>query len=101
MPALVHDPYRRKKALWFLAVNLIALLVASAVFLVVLYGDGLSAVFEPLMRWLFEYKLAVILIAMSPLFASLLVGMAYMQRAMRRKRAQKASEAQKPAPAPV
>jgi hypothetical protein len=88
MAALTHDPFRRRRALWFLAVNLISLVIAVLVFAGVLYGDALSTVFEPLMRGLFEYKLAVILIAMSPLFASLLVGMAYAQRAIRRKKAQ-------------
>jgi uncharacterized membrane protein len=87
MAAIAQDPFRRRRALWFLLVNLIALVIAVLVFLGVLYGDALSSVFEPLMRGLYEYKLAVILIAMSPLFASLLVGMAYAQRAIRRKRA--------------
>jgi hypothetical protein len=93
MVALTQDPYRQKRALWFLAINVMALVIASSLFAGVLYGDALSVVFEPLMRGLYEYKAVVIFIAMSPLFASLLVGMAYAKRALRRKRAAAASAA--------
>jgi hypothetical protein len=82
------DPYRRQRILWFAAMNAIAILIAAGLFFFVLEGDILDRAFRSLMLGIFEYKLLVVLIAMSPLFASLLVGMAYAQRALRRKRAQ-------------
>jgi hypothetical protein len=82
------DPYRRQRILWFTAMNAIAILIAGGLFFFVLEGDVLDRVFHSLMLGIFEYKLVVVLIAMSPLFASLLVGMAYAQRALRRKRMQ-------------
>ena len=87
MAALTQDPFRRQRALWFLAVNVISLLIAVGLFLAVLHGDSMSSFMEPLMRGLYEYKVLVIAIAMSPLLASLLVGGAYAKRALRRKRA--------------
>jgi hypothetical protein len=92
MAALTHDPHRRKRALWFLTVNVMALLLAVALFAGVLYGDGLSVIFEPLMLGIYKHKILVVAIATSPLFASLLVGGAYAQRALRRKRAQAAAQ---------
>jgi hypothetical protein len=56
--------------------------------LAVLHMDTLSVIFEPLLLGVFEYKVLVIAIALSPLVASLLVGMAYAQRAIRRKKAE-------------
>ncbi len=88
MAAITKDPHRQKRALWFLTINIMSVVVAAAVFMGVLYFDSLSLVFEPLLHGLFEYKVVVVLIAMSPLAASLLVGMAYAQRAIRRKKAE-------------
>lgn len=85
-----NDPYRRQRIFWFITMNLMAMVVAGGLFAWVLYGDSMNAFFEPLMNGIFEYKLVVVLIAMSPLLASLLVGMAYAQRALRRKKAQAA-----------
>jgi hypothetical protein len=78
--------------------NAIAVIIAGALFFFVLHGEALDAIFTKLMLGIFEYKLLVVLIAMSPIFASLLVGMAYAQRALRRKRAQ-AQQQQRPAAA--
>lgn len=94
MAALTKDPHRQRRALWFLTVNIVSLLVAIGVFMAVLHLDSLSVVFEPLLRGVFEYKLLVVAIAMSPLAASLLVGGAYAQRAIRRKKAEAAEAAQ-------
>lgn len=94
MAALTHDPLRQKRAIWFLTVNLMSLAIAVGLFLAVLYGDSLSLVFEPLLLGIYEYKILVIAIAMSPLAASMLVGMAYAKRAMRRKKAAAAAAAQ-------
>ena len=92
------DPYRRQRIFWFISMNLMAMVVAGGMFAFILYGDGLNAFFEPLTKGIFEYKLVVVLIAMSPLLASLLVGMAYAQRALKRKKREAAvSAAPRPA----
>ena len=87
------DPYRKQRIFWFVTMNLIAILIAAALFAGFMYGDVLDVVFGKLVSGLFEYKLIVVLIAMSPLFASLLVGMAYAQRALRRKKGQRQTAA--------
>jgi hypothetical protein len=87
------DPYRKQRIFWFVTMNLLAMVVAALLFLGFMYGDVLDVVFGRLVSGLFEYKLVVVLIAMSPLFASLLVGMAYAQRALRRKKGQRATAA--------
>src|SRR5688572_27564584 len=87
------DPYRKQRIFWFVAMNLIAMLIAGLLFVGFMYGDALDVVFGKLVSGLFEYKLAVVLIAMSPLLASLLVGMAYAQRALRRKRGERQTAA--------
>ena len=88
MAALTSDPHRKRRALWFLTVNVMSVVIAVGVFMAVLHMDTLSVVFEPLLLGVFEYKVLVIAIALSPLVASLLVGMAYAQRAIRRKKAE-------------
>ena len=93
MTALTHDPHRQARTLWFVAVNVMSVVIAVGIFVAVLYLDGLSRLFEPLLLGVYEYKVVVIAIAMSPLFASLLVGMAYAKRAIRRKKAEAAAEA--------
>ena len=87
------DPYRKQRIFWFATMNVIAMLIAAALFTGFMYGDILDVLFNKLVSGLFEYKLVVVLIAMSPLFASLLVGMAYAQRALRRKKGQRATAA--------
>ena len=99
MAALTSDPYRKRRALWFLTVNVMSLVIAVGVFMAVLHMDTLSVVFEPLLLGVFEYKVLVIAIALSPLVASLLVGMAYAQRAIRRKKAEAAAGATTASPA--
>lgn len=94
MSAPATDPFRRQRILWFTAMNAIAILIAAGLFFFVLHGEALDTVFTKLMLGIFEYKLLVVLIAMSPIFASLLVGMAYAQRALRRRRAQQRTQAQ-------
>lgn len=87
------DPYRKQRIFWFVTMNLIAMAVAGALFFGFMHGDILDVIFGNLISGLFEYKLVVVLIAMSPLFASLLVGMAYAQRALKRKKGQRATAA--------
>lgn len=93
-----NDPYRRQRIFWFISMNLMAMIVAGGLFAWILYGEGLNAFFEPLTNGIFEYKLVVVLIAMSPLAASLLVGMAYAKRALARKK-REAAVAAEPRPA--
>ena len=78
--------------------NGIAIIIAAGLFYFMLHGEALDAVFTKLMLGIFEYKLLVVLIAMSPIFTSLLVGGAYAQRALRRKRAQQRAAAVTPDP---
>ncbi len=85
---MAKDPYAKQRIFWFVTMNLIAALFAAILFAGFLFGDVLDTIFGSLMAGIFEYKLMVVLIAMSPLFASLLVGAAYTQRALRRKKAQ-------------
>src|SRR5438309_1086933 len=92
------DPYRRQRILWFSAMNGIAFLIAAALFVFVLKGDVMDSAFRSLTAGIFEYKLVVVLIAMSPLLASLLVGMAYAQRALKRKRREAALRGAAPGP---
>ena len=87
------DPYRKQRIFWFATMNLLAIVVAALLFVGFMYGDILDVLFGNLISGLFEYKLLVVLIAMSPLFASLLVGMAYAQRALRRKKGERATAA--------
>jgi hypothetical protein len=87
------DPYRKQRIFWFATMNLLAIVVAAALFVGFMYGDILDVLFGNLISGLFEYKLLVVLIAMSPLFASLLVGMAYAQRALRRKKGERTTAA--------
>jgi hypothetical protein len=91
-----QDPHRRQRIAWFIGMNAIAFVFAAVLFFGFLYGHAMDAAFRSLTAGLFEYKLVVILIAMSPLFASLLVGMAYAQRAIRRKKHQAAQAQSQP-----
>ncbi|MCK6552955.1 hypothetical protein L6R52_44440 [Myxococcota bacterium] len=97
--SMSDDPYRKQRILWFIGMNAIAIAIAVGLFASFLYGDELDVIFQRLTEGIFEYKLLVVLIAMSPLFASLLVGGAYAQRALRRKK-REAAEAAEAARAP-
>jgi hypothetical protein len=87
------DPYRKQRIFWFATMNALAVLTAALLFALFLFGHRLDFLFEKLVSGLFEYKLAIVLIAMSPLFASLLVGMAYAKRAIARKRGERVTRA--------
>jgi len=96
--ALTQDPHRQARTIWFVTINIASVLIAAGVFYAILEFDGLSRVFEPLLLGVYEYKIVVIAIAISPLFASLLVGMAYARRAMRRKKREAAAAEAEPSP---
>lgn len=84
---MTADPFRKQRITWFLVMNAAAIFVAVGIFCFFMYGDAMDFFFRSLLLGVFEYKLLVVLIAMSPLLASLLVGMAYAKRALRRKQA--------------
>jgi hypothetical protein len=96
--SMSDDPYRKQRVLWFVGMNAIAIAIAVGLFASFLFGDQLDVVFQRLTQGIFEYKLLVVVIAMSPLFASLLVGGAYAQRALRRKKREAAEAASAGAP---
>lgn len=91
------DPFRKQRIFWFVGMNAIAFVIAIVLFYLFLYGGAADGAVTKLLEGIFEYKLVVVLIAMSPLFASLMVGGAYAQRALRRKKAEAAAAARTPA----
>ena len=84
MTAIAHDPHRKARTIWFVAVNVISLVISIAVFAGVLYFDGLSRVFEPLLLESMSIKYSH-RNRNVPLFASL-VGMAYAKRAIKERK---------------
>ncbi len=73
--------------------TLIAFGVAAALFVGIWYlpfGDGAFTTFAD---WFYRHSALLIIAALSPLMASLLVGYGYMGRAMRRRAAEKAAAA--------
>ena len=94
----IVDPHRKQRITWFVTMNLGAIIVAALVFWGILEGHSLNLLFQPLLDGIFEFKVVAVVIAMSPLFASLLVGMAYAQRALKRKRTEAAAALVQPSP---
>ena len=68
----------------------IAAVVAFAIFAAFWYMPFGDAEFNALANWFYLHSTFLILAALSPLMASLLVGYGYMGRAMRRRAAEKA-----------
>lgn len=69
----------------FAAVNLIALGAAIGLYVAIARSDGSSGFFERALDFFLRHETAMVLSAVAPLLASLLVGYGYMQRARRRK----------------
>ncbi len=84
---------RRRAALMVVLATLLAASICAAIFLVVLHGDFLTAPSKWIAEAFFEHSALAVGAATSPLFAALLVGYGYMQRAMRRREAEKAATA--------
>src|SRR5258708_9268563 len=72
---------------YFLVLNAIALVIAVAIFVGVLYADALDPYLRGTYDWLLSHPGATSAMAFSPLACSLLVGWGYAQRARRRKAA--------------
>jgi hypothetical protein len=86
-PAEPH--YSGKRWSSFLIGNLVALVLCVGIFLLFMYGDFLSGASEGLMKSLFDVPILVVLIASLPLLVTILIGVAYMKKAMRRRRAER------------
>jgi uncharacterized RDD family membrane protein YckC len=84
-----EPPYSGKRWKNFLIGNAIALTLCGAIFALFLYGDFLSGASEGLMRSLFDVPVLVVLIASMPLIVGIAIGVAHMQKAMRKRRAER------------
>ncbi|HZO16212.1 MAG TPA: hypothetical protein VFB62_23220 [Polyangiaceae bacterium] len=70
---------------YFLLLNAIAGSVAVALFVAVLYADGLDPYMQGTYEWLLAHPGVTSMLAFSPLACSLLVGWGYAQRARKRR----------------
>ncbi len=82
---------RRRAAFMLLVATLVAAAAGGAVFLAVLWLDALTAPADGVMRFFYRHTTLAMLAACSPLFAAMLVGYGYMQRAIRRRAGPRAS----------
>jgi hypothetical protein len=73
-----------------IAVTLLAAVVAMLLFAAIWYLPFGNSAFSGFANWFYSHSALLILAALSPLMASLLVGYGYMTRAMRRRAAEKA-----------
>jgi len=71
--------------------SVVAALLAGAIFVFVFHAEFLTGAADAVNRFLFAHSLIAVAAAASPVFAALLVGYAYMQRAVRRRAAQRAA----------
>jgi membrane protein implicated in regulation of membrane protease activity len=76
----------------FLWANLIAFAIAAAIFAGVWFAEPLTGAFSAAWDWLAAHTAWAAAAAVSPLFASLLVGYGYMRRAMRRRAKEEEAE---------
>lgn len=88
-PAKSLGDARRRAAVMLLVATLIALVPCAIIFLSVLYGDWMTTGFERIADIMFRQPVWAIVAATSPLAAALLVGYGYMQRAIRRRAAER------------
>lgn len=93
---VVQNPGRRA-ALMLLVATAIAIVVCALIFLAVLQADFLTGAAEAVNGFLFHHSVVAISLACSPLFAAMLVGYGYAQRAITRRRREKAAGAAAPA----
>ena len=73
-------------------VTLLACAVAMGLFAAIWYLPFGNQAFSGFANWFYGHSALLILAALSPLMASLLVGYGYMTRAMRRRAAEKAAQ---------
>ncbi|MFP6684629.1 MAG: hypothetical protein VB934_07945 [Polyangiaceae bacterium] len=72
---------------YFLVLNAIAGVIATAFFVAIFYADGIDPYMQGTYDWLLGHPGATSMMAFSPLACSLLVGYGYSQRARKRKAA--------------
>ena len=80
---------RRRAALLLLVATGIALVPCALIFLAVLHGEWMTGAFGAVADLLFKQPVWAVLAATSPLAGALLVGYGYMQRAMRKRGAER------------
>lgn len=100
-PAKSLGHARRRAALMLGFATLLALVPCTLVFVAVLEGDWMTGFFKAIADFMFHKPVWAICAATSPLAGALLVGYGYMQRAIRRRAADReaAIAAQPPPPA--
>jgi len=86
-PAKSLGHARRRAALMLLVATSLAGAVGALIFLAVLHGEWMTGMFSWIADFMFGKPVWAILAATSPLAAALLVGYGYMQRAIRRRSA--------------
>lgn len=72
---------------YFLVLNAIAGVIATAFFVAIFYADGIDPYMQGTYDWLLGHPGATSMMAFSPLACSILVGYGYSQRARKRKAA--------------
>ena len=94
-PAKSLGHARRRAALLLLIATGIALVPCVLIFVAVLHGDWMTSAFHSVADFMFRQPVWAVLAATSPLAAALLVGYGYMQRAIRKRGAERESALQK------
>ncbi len=84
---------RRRAFVMVLLATLFAAAICALVFATFLYADFLTRPLQGVADFFFAHSALAVAAATSPLFAALLVGYGYMQRAMRRRAAERAAAA--------
>lgn len=88
-PAKSLGDARRRAALMLLVATGIALIPCVLIFVAVLHGEWMTGAFHVIADFMFTKPVWAVLAATSPLAGALLVGYGYMQRAIRRRGAEK------------
>jgi hypothetical protein len=99
-PAKSLGHARRRAAVMLLVATGIAAVFCALLFAMVLKGEWMTAAFTACAEFMFRQPVWAILGATSPLAAALLVGYGYMQRAIRRRAADR-EQALRDAPTPT
>lgn len=94
-PAKSLGHARRRAALMLLVATGIALVPCALIFVAVLHGDWMTGAFNAVSEFMFEQPVWAVLAATSPLAAALLVGYGYMQRAIRKRGAEREAATEK------
>ncbi len=97
-PAKSLGDARRRAAKMLVMATLVSLVPVALIFLTVLYGEWLTGAFSSVADFMFRQPVWAILAATSPLAGALLVGYGYMQRAIRRRGADRQAALQNATP---